>query len=79
MTTALETCLQPVTPRIRAILEASLDGREIGLEDGIALSEARKADLHALCLVADELRRRQVGDRVTYVVNRNINFTNVCI
>ncbi len=79
MTTALETCLQPVTPRIRAILEASLDGREIGLEEGIALSEARGADLHALCLVADELRRRQVGDRVTYVVNRNINFTNVCI
>jgi FO synthase subunit 2 len=30
-------------------------------------------------LVADELRRTQVGDRVTYVVNRNINFTNVCI
>ena len=36
-------------------------------------------DLQALTLVADEMRRRQAGDVVTYVVNRNINFTNVCI
>ena len=32
-----------------------------------------------MAMVADEMRRRQVGDVVTYVVNRNINFTNVCI
>ena len=79
MTTALEACLQTVSPVIRAVLERSLEGREIGVADGIALSEARGTDLHALCLVADELRRQQVGDRVTYVVNRNVNFTNVCI
>jgi FO synthase subunit 2 len=68
-----------VSPGLRAILERSLDGREVGIDDGIALNEARGTDLHALCFVADELRRQQVGDRVTYVVNRNINFTNVCI
>ena len=79
MTTALENCLQGVSPDVRAILERSLAGRELSIEDGIALNEARGTDLHALCLVADELRRQQVGDRVTYVVNRNINFTNVCI
>lgn len=79
MTTALETCLQPVSPDIRAILERSLSGRQVSVDEGITLSEARGRDLHALCLVADELRRQQVGDRVTYVVNRNINFTNVCI
>ena len=79
MTTALETCLQGVSPDVRAILEQSLGGREVSVDDGIALNEARGTDLHALCLVADELRRQQVGDRVTYVVNRNINFTNVCI
>ena len=79
MTTALETCLQGVSPDVRAILERSLAGRELSVDDGIALNEARGTDLHALCLVADELRREQVGDRVTYVVNRNINFTNVCI
>ena len=78
MTTVLETCLQGVSPDIRAILEQCLDGGELSVDDGIALNEARGTELHALCLVADELRRQQVGDSVTYVVNRNINFTNVC-
>ena len=79
MTTALETCLRGVSPDVREILERSLDGQELRVDDGIALNEARGTDLQALCLVADELRRQQVGDQVTYVVNRNINFTNVCI
>jgi FO synthase subunit 2 len=79
MTNTLETCLQEVSRDVRAILERSIDGNEVSILDGAVLSEARGTDLHALCLVADELRRRQVGERVTYVVNRNINFTNVCI
>ena len=78
MTTALETCLQDVTPEVRGILEGSLEGRDLSVDDGVALHEVRGRDLHALCMVADQLRRQQVGDRVTYVVNRNINFTNVC-
>lgn len=79
MTTALETCLQGVTSGIRTILERCFDGHELSIDDGAALNEARGRDLQALCMVADELRCQQVGDRVTYVVNRNINFTNVCI
>jgi FO synthase subunit 2 len=79
MTTVLETCLQDVSPRVRQILEQCLEGGELSVPDGVVLSGARGTDLHALCLVADELRRQQVGARVTYVVNRNINFTNVCI
>ena len=79
MTITLETCLRDVSSGVRVILERSLEGDEVSVADGVVLSDARGADLHALCLVADELRRRQVGDRVTYVVNRNINFTNVCI
>ncbi len=79
MTTALETCLQEVSSPIRTILEQSLGGDELSVEDGMVLNEARGRDLQALCMVADELRRRQVGERVSYVVNRNINFTNVCI
>lgn len=79
MTIALETCLNEVSPALRDILERSLEGAEVSIADGVALSDARGTDLHALCLVADALRREQVGDRVTYVVNRNINFTNVCI
>jgi len=79
MTTALETCLREVSREVRDILERALEDHEVSVADGIALSAARGVDLHALCLVADELRRRQVADSVTYVVNRNINFTNVCI
>jgi FO synthase subunit 2 len=75
----LEAVLGGVTPGVRAVLEAALDGRELSLEDGLLLCAARGADLTALCATADELRRRQVGDTVTYVVNRNINFTNVCV
>jgi FO synthase len=47
-------------------------------EEALALFQAEGADLEALCRVADDLRREAVGDEVTYVVNRNINFTNVC-
>lgn len=79
MTTQLESCLGSVSRGVRSILERSLDDYELGVDDGVLLSGARGTDLHALCLVADELRHRQAGDRVTYVVNRNINFTNVCI
>src|SRR5216117_668231 len=64
---------------VRRILVGVLDGHELSVDDGIALTGAVCRDLHALTLVANELRRRQVGDVVTYVVNRNINFTNVCI
>jgi FO synthase subunit 2 len=66
-------------PRVRAALDRALDGREVTLDDGLALAEAQGPDLAAMTLVADELRARQAGDVVTYVVNRNINFTNVCI
>jgi FO synthase subunit 2 len=79
MTAALERCLRDVSHDVRRILEQSLEGGELSVGDGVALSAVRGTDLHALCLTADALRRQQVGDRVTYVVNRNINFTNVCI
>jgi FO synthase len=44
----------------------------------LALITADGADLAAVCALADDVRRDAVGDEVTYVVNRNINFTNVC-
>jgi FO synthase len=47
-------------------------------EEAVSLFEAEGPSLEALCAVADGLRREAVGDEVTYVVNRNINFTNVC-
>ncbi|MDO8477393.1 MAG: 5-amino-6-(D-ribitylamino)uracil--L-tyrosine 4-hydroxyphenyl transferase CofH [Candidatus Rokubacteria bacterium] len=63
----------------RAILARVLDGAELPLPEALALAEARGRDLQALAAAADEMRRRQAGDLVTFVVNRNINFTNVCI
>jgi FO synthase len=47
-------------------------------EEALALLEADGAELEALAGLADDLRRDAVGDDVTYVVTRNINFTNVC-
>ncbi len=71
--------LDHIDPQIRAILYHALEGAELSWQDGLQLCQANGIDFHAVCLVADEMRRRQVGEVVTYVVNRNINFTNVCI
>src|SRR5207244_3846934 len=76
---SLPPTLDSASRDIRRILAGVLDGHELSVDDGIALTGAAGRDLHAITLVADEMRRRQVGDVVTYVVNRNINFTNVCI
>ena len=67
------------SPDVRRILGGALDGDEVGVDDAIVLAGARGRDLAAVGAVADEMRRRQAGDVVTFVVNRNINFTNVCI
>jgi 7,8-didemethyl-8-hydroxy-5-deazariboflavin synthase CofH subunit len=64
---------------VEAILDKALEGRELSAEDGEALFAAEGQNLHRLLAAADELRRRRVGDRVAYVVNRNVNFTNVCV
>jgi FO synthase subunit 2 len=79
MTLTLESCFDQVSLPVRRVLERALGGDEVSVDDGVLLSDARGTDLHALCLVADALRKQQAGDRVSYVVNRNINFTNVCI
>jgi FO synthase len=65
---------------IKRALSKAAAGRGGDLSDAEALSlfEAEGPALEALCDVADSLRAQAVGDEVTYVVNRNINFTNVC-
>ena len=64
---------------IARILDRALSDHEVSEAEGAQLFQTHGRDLLALCAAADELRRRAVGDVVTYVVNRNINFTNVCI
>ncbi|MYC33501.1 MAG: 7,8-didemethyl-8-hydroxy-5-deazariboflavin synthase subunit CofH [Chloroflexi bacterium] len=61
------------------VLNRALAGEDITIEDGELLFATSGAEFTAMMMVADELRRRAVGDLVTYVVNRNVNFTNVCI
>jgi FO synthase len=69
------------SPEIRASLETVLtihDGGCLTREQCLRLAAAENNDLLALIVAADELRRAIAGQVVTYVVNRNINFTNVC-
>jgi FO synthase len=61
-----------------ALRAAERDPAGVTDEQAYALITAEGADLDAVCRLADDLRRDTVGDEVTYVVNRNINFTNVC-
>ena len=75
---SLEAIFREVPGDVRRVLERALDGGEVGVDDALLLCGARGPSLHALVAVADHLRRTQVGERVGYVVNRNINFTNVC-
>src|SRR6266849_197299 len=70
----VETC----PPEVREILQAVTSGAELTFEEGLLLATARDPALEALVAVADQLRQETVGDAITYVVNRNINFTNVC-
>lgn len=68
-----------VSARTRALLDGCLEGRTLSVEGATHLFSVTGPDLAALCEAADILRQEQVGDTVTYVVNRNVNFTNVCI
>ena len=71
--------MESVSREVSQILSAALAGEDITVDDACVLLDAKGVDYNSTLTVADELRRKTVGDIVTYVVNRNINFTNVCI
>ncbi len=73
-----ESFFNSIDPVVSAILDKALIGGEISDKDAIELFKAKSTDLAAVELVADWLRRKNVGDIVTFVFNRNINFTNIC-
>jgi FO synthase len=61
-------------------IEKGRDGRELSEDELTALfAETRPAVVEEMRVAADELRQELAGDRVTFVVNRNINFTNICV
>jgi len=79
MTINIDSLFKNADPIVSEILNNALSDKEISVEDGLTLYNTTGIDFHLVGLVADEIRRRRVGDIVSYVVNRNINFTNVCI
>ncbi|MFB5632651.1 MAG: 5-amino-6-(D-ribitylamino)uracil--L-tyrosine 4-hydroxyphenyl transferase CofH [Nitrosopumilus sp.] len=79
MTLNIEALFKNADPVVSEILNRALSEKEISAKEGLELYDTSGIDFHLVGLVADELRRRRVGDIVSYVVNRNINFTNVCI
>ena len=74
----LERLLTDVTPEVAEILDKALDGTELSVDDAVTLLRVENADFHALVRAGDWARQRDNGDDVSYVVCRNINFTNVC-
>ena len=60
------------------VLAGVVDGQTVGEEEIVTLFGARGAEVRAVAEVADQLRHDIVGDEVTFVANRNINYTNVC-
>ena len=65
--------------RITPILEAACAGHTLGEADIVRLFSVAGDELDAVIAAADRLRQSSVGDTVTYVVNRNINYTNICL
>ncbi len=65
-------------PSLERLLGAADAGRELAEGDIVRLFAAREGEFDAVCQAADELRARLAGDVVRYVVNRNINYTNIC-
>ena len=75
----LESILRDIDPIISEILNQSLDSKNISIKQAVELFQTTGTEMTMTAMVADNLRRRTVGDNVTFVINRNINFTNVCI
>ena len=78
----LQNLLDAASSSVSQILSHALFGNEVSEDDGTVLFSCRDnekvTDRMAIFAVADILRQRSKGDYVTFVVNRNINFTNIC-
>jgi FO synthase len=63
---------------VAEVLDGVVRGQEVGQEEIVTLFSARGPEVRMVADVADDLRRQVVGDAITFVHNRNINYTNVC-
>jgi FO synthase len=67
-----------VNPLVAKVLEKALGSKDLNETEGEILARVQGEELEALVITANLLRKRAIGDTVTYIVNRNINFTNIC-
>lgn len=75
----MQTCnIQHVSKQVQDLVEKNLNGVRLSVEEITRLFESRGADFSYLTLTANKLRQAVKGNTVSYVVNRNINYTNVC-
>jgi 7,8-didemethyl-8-hydroxy-5-deazariboflavin synthase CofH subunit len=74
----LDALMDKASPNVRSALKRALAQLELTPDEGLVLYTAAGDDLRATMKCADLARAEDVGDEVTYVVNRNINFTNIC-
>jgi 5-amino-6-(D-ribitylamino)uracil---L-tyrosine 4-hydroxyphenyl transferase len=79
LTFSFDCLLKSIDPVVASALNLALSDKDVSVEQAVELFDSNGIEMNTLVLVADELRRRSVGNTVTYVINRNINFTNVCI
>ena len=66
------------TGAVKEVLDGVRAGQDVGFDEILTLFRARGREVAAVAQVADELRQEIVGDVVTWVANRNINYTSVC-
>jgi FO synthase len=67
-----------IAPDLAAILDRAMAGEAVSEAEIVQLFQSRGDEFATVCAAADDLRRRVNGDLVSYVVNRNINYTNIC-
>ncbi|MBI4446012.1 MAG: 5-amino-6-(D-ribitylamino)uracil--L-tyrosine 4-hydroxyphenyl transferase CofH [Acidobacteria bacterium] len=77
--TVVDRLLSAATMPVARSLEQALEGKDIGVHQAAELLNADGLDFYILLMTADHLRKETSGDVVSYVVNRNVNFTNVCV
>jgi FO synthase len=68
----------PVKSKISEAVDAALSGQELDRDQIVSLFSARGNNFHLVCEAADYMREQIVGPQVTWVFNRNINYTNIC-
>src|SRR5262245_59215311 len=74
----LDQLMASASPATATAVERALEGHELSAVEGEHLLQVDGDDLTTLVRAADAIRAVDEGDEVTYVINRNINWTNIC-